>query len=128
MKENKQRNLSKGIFVEIHLFLFSFCEESQNLRHINKLTKKIMKRLSRKQTVIISIILGIITGIYIIGKRFFINRIIKQSTVDFNQNLMKMEKSERKKFLEELLNTPDADGKLRSEEEKQVLRKFYGVE
>lgn len=87
-----------------------------------------MKRLSRKQTVIISIILGIITGIYIIGKRFFINRIIKQSTVDFNQNLMKMEKSERKKFLEELLNTPDADGKLRSEEEKQVLRKFYGVE
>lgn len=29
MKENKQRNLSKGIFVEIHLFLFSFCEESQ---------------------------------------------------------------------------------------------------
>ncbi len=87
-----------------------------------------MKRLSRKQTVIISIILGIITGIYIIGKKFFINRIIKQSTVDFNQNLMKMEKSERKKFLEELLNTPDADGKLRSEEEKQVLRKFYGVE
>lgn len=87
-----------------------------------------MKRLSRKQTVIISIILGIITGIYIIGKRFFINRIIKQSTVDFNQNLMEMEKSERKKFLEELLNTPDADGKLRSEEEKQVLRKFYGVE
>lgn len=87
-----------------------------------------MKRLSRKQTVIISIILGIITGIYIIGKKFFINRIIKQSTVDFNQNLMKMEKSERKKFLEELLNTPDADGKLRSEEEKQVLQKFYGVE
>lgn len=87
-----------------------------------------MKRLSRKQTVIISIILGIITGIYIIGKKFFINRIIKQSTVDFNQNLMEMEKSERKKFLEELLNTPDADGKLRSEEEKQVLRKFYGVE
>ena len=87
-----------------------------------------MKRLSRKQTVIISIILGIITGIYIIGKRFFINRIIKQSTVDFNQNLMEMEESERKKFLEELLNTPDADGKLRSEEEKQVLRKFYGVE
>ena len=41
---------------------------------------------------------------------------------------MEMEKSERKKFLEELLNTPDADGKLRSEEEKQVLRKFYGVE
>ena len=32
MKENKQRNLSKGIFVGIHLFLFSF-----NLRHINKL-------------------------------------------------------------------------------------------
>lgn len=124
MKENKQRNLSKGIFVEIHLFLFSF-----NLRHINKLKKKkIMKRLSRKQTVIISIILGIITGIYIIGKRFFINRIIKQSTVDFNQNLMEMEESERKKFLEELLNTPDADGKLRSEEEKQTLRKFYGVE
>lgn len=87
-----------------------------------------MKRLSRKQTVIISIILGIITGIYIIGKKFFINRIIKQSTVDFNQNLMEMEKSERKKFLEELLNTPDAEGKLRSEEEKQVLRKFYGVE
>ncbi len=87
-----------------------------------------MKRLSRKQTVIISIILGIITGIYIIGKRIFINRIIKQSTVDFNQNLMEMEKSERKKFLEELLNTPDAEGKLRSEEEKQVLRKFYGVE
>lgn len=87
-----------------------------------------MKRLSRKQTVIISIILGIITGIYIIGKRFFINRIIKQSTVDFNQNLMEMEESERKKFLEELLNTPDADGKLRSEEEKRVLRKFYGVE
>lgn len=87
-----------------------------------------MKRLSRKQTVIISIILGIITGIYIIGKKFFINRIIKQSTVDFNQNLMEMEESERKKFLEELLNTPDADGKLRSEEEKRALRKFYGVE
>jgi ATP-dependent Zn protease len=100
----------------------------KNPRDINKLTKKIMKRLSRKQTVIISIILGIITGIYIIGKKFFINRIIKQSTVDFNQNLMEMEKSERKKFLEELLNTPDAEGKLRSEEEKQVLRKFYGVE
>jgi ATP-dependent Zn protease len=100
----------------------------KNPRDINKLTKKIMKRLSRKQTVIISIILGIITGIYIIGKRIFINRIIKQSTVDFNQNLMEMEKSERKKFLEELLNTPDAEGKLRSEEEKQVLRKFYGVE
>ena len=123
MKENKQRNLSKGIFVEIHLFLFSF-----NLRHINILTKKIMKRLSRKQTVIISIILGIITGIYIIGKKFFINRIIKQSTVDFNQKLMEMEESERKKFLEDFLNTPDADGKLRSEEEKQILRKFYGVE
>ena len=87
-----------------------------------------MKRLSRKQTVIISIILGIITGIYIIGKKFFINRIIKQSTVDFNQKLMEMEESERKKFLEDLLNTPDADGKLRSEEEKQILRKFYGVE
>lgn len=26
MRENKQRNLSKGIFVEIHLFLFSFCD------------------------------------------------------------------------------------------------------
>lgn len=87
-----------------------------------------MKRLSRKQTVIISIILGIITGIYIIGKKFFINRIIKQSTVDFNQKLMEMEESEKKKFLEEILNTPDADGKLRSEEEKQALRKFYGVE
>ena len=123
MRENKQRNLSKGIFVEIHLFLFSL-----TLEILTKKTKKIMKRLSRKQTVIISIILGIITGIYIIGKKFFINRIIKQSTVDFNQNLMEMEESERKKFLEELLNTPDADGKLRSEEEKQALRKFYGVE
>ena len=87
-----------------------------------------MKRLSRKQTVIISIILGIITGIYIIGKKFFIYLIIKQSTVDFNQKLMEMEESEKKKFLEEILNTPDADGKLRSEEEKQALRKFYGVE
>lgn len=38
MKENKQRNLSKGIFVEIHLFLFSFCDSLTKTLEI--LTKK----------------------------------------------------------------------------------------